>query len=147
MAKLKTRTGVKEHKVVTQREWLKARKQLLAKEKKFSQVRDELNRHRRELPWVKVEKEYVFDGPNGKKRSLICSTAKASSLSTTLCLCRAGARVARIVLLVGPLRRGDDAHRPARHDAGGDFARAIKRNSSVQEAHGMEVQLVFLEQK
>ena len=67
MAKLKTRTGVAEHKVVSQREWLKARKQLLAKEKKFSQVRDELNRHRRELPWVKVEKEYVFDGPNGKE--------------------------------------------------------------------------------
>jgi predicted dithiol-disulfide oxidoreductase (DUF899 family) len=67
MAKLKTRDGIKEHKVVSQKEWLAARKELLAKEKKFSRVRDELNRERRALPWVKVEKDYVFDGPDGKK--------------------------------------------------------------------------------
>ena len=67
MAKLKTRDGVKEHKVVSEKEWLKARKQLLAKEKKFSKLRDELNKQRRALPWVKIEKEYVFDGPNGKE--------------------------------------------------------------------------------
>ncbi len=66
MAKLKTFAGVKEHKVVTQKEWLAARKRLLAKEKKFSKVRDQLNRERRALPWVKVEKEYVFDSPEGK---------------------------------------------------------------------------------
>jgi predicted dithiol-disulfide oxidoreductase (DUF899 family) len=39
----------------------------LKKEKEFSQVRDELSRLRRELPWVKVEKKYVFDAPNGKE--------------------------------------------------------------------------------
>src|SRR5579859_1506814 len=67
MAKLKTRDGVKEHKVVSEKEWVKARKQLLVKEKKFSKARDELNKQRRALPWVKIEKEYVFDGPNGKE--------------------------------------------------------------------------------
>jgi predicted dithiol-disulfide oxidoreductase (DUF899 family) len=36
------------------------------KEKKFSKLRDALNRARRKLPWVKIEKDYVFDGPNGK---------------------------------------------------------------------------------
>jgi predicted dithiol-disulfide oxidoreductase (DUF899 family) len=67
MAKLKTFEGVKEHKVVGQEEWIAARKRLLAKEKKFSKARDELARQRRELPWVKVEKDYVFEGPDGKE--------------------------------------------------------------------------------
>ena len=67
MAKIKTRDGVKEHKVVSQKEWVKARKQLLIKEKKFSKARDELNKQRRALPWVKMEKEYIFDGPDGKE--------------------------------------------------------------------------------
>jgi predicted dithiol-disulfide oxidoreductase (DUF899 family) len=67
MAKIRTFHGVKEHKVVSEKEWIKARKQLLVKEKKFSKLRDELNKQRRALPWVKIEKEYVFDGPNGKE--------------------------------------------------------------------------------
>ena len=66
MAKLETFAGVKEHKVVNEKQWLAARKRLLAKEKKFSKARDQLNRDRRTLPWVKVEKEYVFDSPEGK---------------------------------------------------------------------------------
>ncbi len=67
MAKLKTLTGVKEHKVVSEKQWLAARKALLVKEKKFSRLRDQLNQQRRNLPWMKVEKEYVFDGPDGKE--------------------------------------------------------------------------------
>jgi predicted dithiol-disulfide oxidoreductase (DUF899 family) len=55
------------HKVVSNEEWLAARKGFLAKEKEFTRLRDELARQRRELPWVKVEKAYVFDGPNGKE--------------------------------------------------------------------------------
>ena len=67
MAKIKTVHGVKEHKVVSQKEWLAARKRLLVKEKKFSKLRDQMNQQRRDLPWVKVEKEYVFDTPQGKR--------------------------------------------------------------------------------
>jgi predicted dithiol-disulfide oxidoreductase (DUF899 family) len=55
------------HKVVSNNEWLEARKVFLAKEKAFTRQRDELSRERRELPWVKVEKNYVFHGPNGKQ--------------------------------------------------------------------------------
>jgi predicted dithiol-disulfide oxidoreductase (DUF899 family) len=54
-------------KVVSPAEWLAARKELLKKEKEFTRLRDELSRRRRELPWVKVEKQYVFEGPNGKE--------------------------------------------------------------------------------
>lgn len=53
--------------IVTREEWLVARKQHLSKEKEFTRLRDELSRQRRELPWVRVEKRYVFDGPNGKE--------------------------------------------------------------------------------
>jgi predicted dithiol-disulfide oxidoreductase (DUF899 family) len=53
------------HPVVSHDEWLAARKAFLTKEKEFTHLRDELNRQRRELPWEKVEKPYVFDGPDG----------------------------------------------------------------------------------
>src|SRR4029450_4302604 len=66
MAKIKTVHGIEEHKVVFEKKWLAARKKLLVKEKKFSKLRDELNLQRRKLPWVKIEKEYVFDGPAGR---------------------------------------------------------------------------------
>ena len=58
------------HTIVSEQEWLEARKKLLAKEKQFTRLQDELNQERRNLPWVKVEKPYVFDGPNGKKPGL-----------------------------------------------------------------------------
>jgi predicted dithiol-disulfide oxidoreductase (DUF899 family) len=51
--------------IVSQEEWVAARKQLLAKEKELTHLRDEINVARRNLPWVRVQKEYTFDGPNG----------------------------------------------------------------------------------
>ena len=66
MPKINTVRGIENRKVVSQSEWLVARKKLLLEEKNFSKLRDELNLQRRKLPWVKVEKEYVFDGPTGK---------------------------------------------------------------------------------
>jgi predicted dithiol-disulfide oxidoreductase (DUF899 family) len=53
------------HKVVSQEEWLVARKAHLAKEKELTRRRDELSAERRALPWVEVKKRYVFDGPDG----------------------------------------------------------------------------------
>src|SRR5690349_19054370 len=47
--------------IVSHEEWLKTQKAHLAKEKEFTRLRDELARERRALPWVKVEKSYVFD--------------------------------------------------------------------------------------
>ena len=52
--------------VVSPADWVKARKDLLAKEKEFTHLRDDLSRQRRELPWEKVQKNYVFVGPKGK---------------------------------------------------------------------------------
>src|SRR5947207_827991 len=66
MPKIKTVHGIENRKVVSQKEWIASRKKLLAKEKKFSKLRDELNLQRRKLPWVKIEKDYVFDERTGK---------------------------------------------------------------------------------
>jgi predicted dithiol-disulfide oxidoreductase (DUF899 family) len=54
-------------KVVSRAEWLSARTELLLKEKQLTRQRDEIDRQRRMLPWVKVEKDYFFDGPNGQQ--------------------------------------------------------------------------------
>ena len=58
---------LKGHKVVSENEWMAASRELLKKEKEFTRLRDELNQQRRTLPWVKVVKNYQFDGPNGKE--------------------------------------------------------------------------------
>jgi predicted dithiol-disulfide oxidoreductase (DUF899 family) len=56
-----------EHEIVGHGKWIAARALLLAKEKEFTRMRDELSRERSELPWERVEKEYVFEGPQGKQ--------------------------------------------------------------------------------
>jgi predicted dithiol-disulfide oxidoreductase (DUF899 family) len=53
--------------VVSSAEWLAARKELLRKEKELTRLRDEISRQRRALPWERVEKKYIFDGPRGKE--------------------------------------------------------------------------------
>ncbi len=53
--------------IVSEAEWIIARKDLLTREKELTRLRDDVSKHRRGLPWVKVDKEYVFDGPNGKE--------------------------------------------------------------------------------
>jgi len=55
------------HRVVAREQWLKERIALLAEEKAFTRQRDEMSRKVRDLPWVKVEKQYAFDSPTGKK--------------------------------------------------------------------------------
>ncbi|HSY48519.1 MAG TPA: thioredoxin family protein [Thermoanaerobaculia bacterium] len=55
------------HRVVSHDEWLAARTEFLAKEKEFTRLRDAVNQQRRELPWERVEKEYLLEGPNGKE--------------------------------------------------------------------------------
>ena len=52
--------------VVTREEWLVARKALLAKEKELTRRRDALNAERRDLPMVRIDKAYAFDGPKGR---------------------------------------------------------------------------------
>ena len=52
--------------VVSRTEWLEARRRLLGEEKKLTRQRDALSADRRRLPMVRVDQEYVFEGPDGK---------------------------------------------------------------------------------
>jgi predicted dithiol-disulfide oxidoreductase (DUF899 family) len=55
------------HRIVPHRQWIDARKQLLREERAFTRLRDRLSARRRALPWERVDKEYVFDGSDGKE--------------------------------------------------------------------------------
>ncbi len=59
-----------DHPVATHDEWLAARRQLLAEEKDFTRLRDELSAKRRAMPWLRIDKNYRFDGPEGANLSL-----------------------------------------------------------------------------
>ncbi|WUS52363.1 DUF899 domain-containing protein [Streptomyces mirabilis] len=77
--------------VVTPAEWEAALLRLLAKEQELTRARDALAAQRRRMPWLKVDQEYAFDGPNGVARLLdlfegvvnCCSTAPSSSQAWT----------------------------------------------------------------
>ncbi len=58
---------IENHKIVAHQEWIEMRKELLKKEKEFTKLRDQLSQARRDLPWERVEKQDVFDGPNGRE--------------------------------------------------------------------------------
>ena len=60
-----TRESLENHSIVPRERWLAARKALLRKEKELTRLRDEVSAQRRELPWVRVEKNYLFEGADG----------------------------------------------------------------------------------
>ncbi len=60
-----TEAPMANQKVVSREEWLEARKALLAGERALTHLRDEISAERRALPWVKVEKDYIFQAPDG----------------------------------------------------------------------------------
>src|SRR3984893_6432150 len=56
-----------DHEIVSPEKWAAKRIELLKKEKEFTRLGDQLSAEKRKLPWVRVGKEYVFDGPDGKE--------------------------------------------------------------------------------
>ena len=81
------------NRIVSREEWLTARKQHLFKEKELTHLRDQLSAERRELPWVKVEKNYVFDGPKGKETLADLFAGRSQFIVYHLCLM--GSRIFR----------------------------------------------------
>jgi len=66
MPEIKTAHGIKDYKVVSQEEWRSARIKLLKDEKELTKHGDDVAKKRQELPWVKIEKEYIFDTDEGE---------------------------------------------------------------------------------
>jgi predicted dithiol-disulfide oxidoreductase (DUF899 family) len=63
---LENADDLSDHEIVSREEWLIAGKDLLEREKEFTRLRDQLAAERRALPWVKIDKEYIFDAPEGE---------------------------------------------------------------------------------
>ena len=80
------------HAVVSNEQWLIARKELLKKEKELTRLRDEISARRRELPWVRVKKNHVFEGPNGRETLADLFEGAASCSFSISCLVPAGKR-------------------------------------------------------
>ena len=64
--------------IVSPQEWEAARQELLVKEKELTRARDAMAAQRRRMPWMAVEKDYRFEGPNGPASSPTSSRAVAS---------------------------------------------------------------------
>lgn len=67
MVKIVTHAGTVEHPVVSREAWIKARQALLKEEKELFRLHDRLKERRRSLPWVKLDKTYAFEGPQGQE--------------------------------------------------------------------------------
>ena len=135
-----TQSAGKNPKVASREEWLAARKELLVKEKQLTRQSDALAAERRNLPWVKVDKEYAFDTPKGKK--------------TLADLFDHRSQLIVYHFMFGPeWKEGchgcsmiSDQHRrwyaaPGEPgcDAAGGVARAPVKDRGIQETHGLEI--------
>jgi hypothetical protein len=85
-----------DHSIVPHDAWIEAREKLLAKEKAFNRLRDELSAERRALPWERVDEAHVFDGPMVAGRWPICSMGGRSLWCITSCSVPTGTKVARV---------------------------------------------------
>ena len=118
------------HKIVSREEWIEARKAHLAHEKEFTRARDRLSAERRALPWVKVDKAYAFDGPDGKAdagRSV--RRAQPARRAAFHVRARLGRRLQELLVLGRRLRAHDPASGRARHHPGRGLARAARKSS------------------
>ena len=83
------------HKIVSREEWIEARKAHMAHEKEYTRARDRLSEERRALPWVKVEKAYVFDGRSGQVTLADLFKGRSQLVVSISCSRPTGTRAAR----------------------------------------------------
>ncbi len=98
--------------IVSRDQWLGERRKLLAHEKECTRQYDRINAERRRLPMVKVEKDYIFDGPNGTTLSKTCLRATGNLSSVISWLIGVAERLPRLQALCDRHRRSVDAQRP-----------------------------------
>ena len=137
-----------DHPVATHDEWLAARRQLLAEEKDFTRLRDELSAKRRAMPWLRIDKHTWFDGPEGGTvaRRPVRRTAPADRLSFHV-RARLGEALQELLVLGRRLQRRDPASRPARHAARCGVARAAGKARGYREADGLDISLVLVRRR
>lgn len=128
-------------KAVSRAEWQRARSKLLAKEKAATRARDALAAERRRLPMVKIEKDYVFEGPAGKARLLDLFEGAASSSSTISCLPLTwtdGRRPAALAVRCSSTTSVTDPPARPGYLLRSGRARTAGADQSIQETHGLD---------
>ncbi len=111
------------HKIVPQDEWIAARKAFLETEKRFTKARDELSRQRRELPWVKVDKRYLFDGPSGQETLAGLFGGRSQLIVYHFMFGPDWEQAAELLVPFRSFRRSHRSPRTARRHHAGDLAR------------------------
>ena len=130
------------HKIVAHDEWVAARKAHLAEEKAFTRARDALSRKRRELPWEKVDKNYVFDGPNGKETLADLFGGKSQLIVYHFMLGPGlGGRLQKLLAACRSLRRLSHPSGATRRRFRRGVAGAAGPDREVQAAHGLAFQM------
>ena len=132
------------HKVVSHAEWIAARKDFLAKEKDFTHLRDEISRQRQELPWEKVEKNYVFEGPNGKVSLAELFGTKSQLIVYHFMFGPEWKEGCPSCSYLGDHFDGASRTSRTRRCVRRDFAGPSRQDRSLQETHGLEFQLGFV---
>lgn len=138
---VKMSTGTVDNpKTVSREEWLVARKKLLTREKQLTRERDAVAAERRQLPWVKVEKNYVFDSPSGKKTLADLFDGKSQLIVYHLMFGPEWKEACPSCSFnMDHNRRSAGASCAARRLFRGSFPSALAQNRSLQEPPGMEV--------
>jgi predicted dithiol-disulfide oxidoreductase (DUF899 family) len=138
-----------DHKIVSRDEWLAARKAHLKNEKALTRLRDLVAAERRALPWVKVEKHYLFDTPDGKKTLAgLFEGAQPADRSPFHVEMGSGSRVRQ--LLPGGRSRGrrDRPSGESRCDICSRVPGAVGETASLQQADGLEGEVgIVLQQR
>ena len=130
------------HKVVSHEEWLAARRQLLAEEKELTQLRDRLSQRRRDLPWERVGKDYVFEGPHGRETLPQLFDGKHQLAVYHFMLGPGWSEGCKSCSYWADNFNGIDMHLgPMRCHASGYLACAIVEDRGLQEAHGLDLQM------
>ena len=132
-------------KVVSEAEWLVARKDLLTREKELTRLRDEVSRHRRELPWVKVKKQYVFDGPNGQETLTDLFDSRSQLIIYHFMFGPDWEEGCKSCSYLADHFDGANWHLPHRDvSLRGHLSRAFAETRSLQKTNGLAVQVVVV---
>jgi hypothetical protein len=132
-----------DHKIVSESEWVEARKSLLKKEKEFTILRDQLSQQRRDLPWEAVNKEDVFEGENGKQTLRTFWRKKSINSLSLYVWSKLGGRMFALFLLGRQFQWNHCVLEPWGCDHDRCISGSIRQVGRVPEEDGLGFQVAF----